>query len=180
MSRFDWTIESFWNQRAPLMAAAARRWGCPDHREALGTVWEVLTARFPEGLVEGPHPRAYLDKTIWAEANKFFREEARRRGKFAGRSLVPIDSAEVGLAETSSLLEVLIDRKVPSVVGALLRELPCRERELVEARYGLGGEVSSTAEIAGMLNVSRQAVGKRLRRIEDRLRRRARHLHLVN
>lgn len=44
------------------------------------------------------------------------------------------------------------------------------ERALIEARYGINGEEMKLAELGNMLNVSHQAVDKKLRRILLRLR----------
>jgi hypothetical protein len=178
MPKFDWTTETFWSQKAPLIKAAARRWRFHDYREAVGSIWQALASRFPGGLVEGTNPTAYLDKTISAEADKFFRKEDRCRRQVAGRSLEPIDLGRDQFHGSSSPVDELIVQEVPLVVGVLLRGLTGHELELIEARYGFRGDAASTTEIAEVRHVSRQAVLKSIRGIEDHLRRHARLLYL--
>jgi RNA polymerase sigma factor (sigma-70 family) len=174
MAPSPWETPEFWGQKAHLLRAAARRWGRPDHREAIGTVWLKLRTRFPDGTVPGTHPVAYLNRTIWAEAGKVFRQEVKRRTRLAARPIHPIGPSDDRPSRAPAPEEELIRREVGRAVDGLLRDLPEQDRLLIEARYGVGREAVAVKDIAKTLQLSPQAVGKRLRRVLETLRARAR------
>jgi RNA polymerase sigma factor (sigma-70 family) len=168
-----WDTPEFWAQKTPLLVAAARRWGRPDHREAISTVWLKLMARFPDGVLPGPNPVSYLDRTIWAEADKFFRHEVELRTNLAGRLLRPIGPSDDRPSRSPSPEDESMRRERDRAVERLLRDLPEQDRRLIEAKYGVAGDAVPTKDIAVTLRLTRQAVGKRHRRVVQTLRSRA-------
>jgi RNA polymerase sigma factor (sigma-70 family) len=160
----------------PPLQAVAWRWGRRDGREAISSIWEVLKARFPTGVIPGSNPSAYLHTTVHAEANKFFRRERRLQTRLGRRQLTPLDISGGQEPRVAPPEEEVMDWEW---IETLLSGLPEEERALFTWRYGVRGDAVPTREIAEGLRLTRQAVGKRLRRIVGGLRRRAHRDHLA-
>jgi RNA polymerase primary sigma factor len=81
-------------------------------------------------------------------------------------------SFEVKDPSTPELGENLHTRKIPQVVSQALRKLTTRERDVVQRRFGLGGERPQTLEeIGSLLNLSRERIRQIEREALERMRR---------
>jgi RNA polymerase sigma-70 factor (ECF subfamily) len=86
-------------------------------------------------------------------------DELRRRGRIAALAAEPVDEAE-----SDDLLDVALRR---TAVRDALAKLAGRERELVALKFHAG---LSNGEIARVLGASESAVGTRLHRVMEKLR----------
>lgn len=167
MPSSPWDQDPFWKKKEGVLKSTARRWRSVDHREPIGLIWQKLSSRYPQGIPNADSEQIQIDRQIRSIARRFYRSEALRRGRLSGKSLLPIESIGETAAKDKSPETDVINQ---DAVTMMLEKLNPDERALIASRYGISGNKSSTTEIAEERHVSRQAVRKRLRKSEDKLR----------
>lgn len=109
----------------------------------------------------------------WAIRNCLFRSTPRNR-RVAQRFQTGIETAFLDLTAANSEMSESVGDELHTreQIVRLLDELPDRDRQVVQARFGLGGRASGAKfrEIAAELNLSTERVRQLLGRALDRLR----------
>ena len=158
---------------------AAKYLNVPDH-EAVVAVALLALVRSAQAFDEtlGHRPSSFLVPVI----KNAVLDEARRQRK--QRREVPLyivnpDGEEKDRPDLPVVEPVAVQRVLDREVREAVEKLPERERQIVEARYGLGdGEPATAGQVADEVGLSRQRVtqvaARGVRRLRERLTRPAR------
>jgi DNA-directed RNA polymerase specialized sigma24 family protein len=138
--------------------------------ESAGAVWLAFKRRRPEGLIEGPNPPAYFDRTCQAETLKASLDRRPPRHPVTGEP-APFVGWELDFPSAMrGPEEEVADRESRELIRSSIQVLDDADRELIEVLFGLGRDERTVSEIAAARGVTPQAIRQRSKRICDRLR----------
>lgn len=140
----------------------------PDMQQQVGR-WTRERSALTESLGRDPQPHEIAERMGLARRAAKSVERAARTSRRGVSSMSGLDDVKLGesLEDTSSIAPDVVAQRLDDVVALsrALERLPLREREVLEARYGLRwSEPRTLAALGAELGVTRE----RIRQIEQR------------
>jgi RNA polymerase sigma factor (sigma-70 family) len=140
-----------------LLKKAAKVAGEPEWSAPLGSIYETLRRRRPNGVVEGENPEAWISKTVDGAIRKYYQFEHPQ----GNRKPVELEPSVVNDTEVKELSDL---------VQRALGRLSAQERKLIVRRYGYQCARETLVDISKWLGVSEPTARKWIRATEEKLR----------